>query len=131
MNKLIALGLLTSLSGIASAETINLKNAEDTSVAFEKAEVTLASNKGILAVTYYNPRVRVYGRLENFFVGSTNGNKFCEQHGHDQEVIGSTIKCGEDESSYANYDWYGKSWTYKDTGSKNQCYQLYATIKCQ
>ncbi|KZN58565.1 hypothetical protein [Pseudoalteromonas luteoviolacea] len=134
MNKMIVLGLLAGLSSVVSAQTINLENVDNGSVAFEKAEVTIAANQGVFSsgvVTYYSPRVWVNGRLQSFFVGATNGNQFCEERGHNQEVSGSTIKCGEDESSYANYDWYGKSWVYKSTGSKNQCYQLYATIKCQ
>ena len=39
-------------------------------------------------------------------------------------------QCGEDEYEYAEYDWYGSAWVSKNTGSKNQCYPLYASIKC-
>ncbi|ESP94151.1 hypothetical protein [Pseudoalteromonas luteoviolacea] len=134
MKKLVIASVFAGLSGVAAANTVELESAENSNVAFEKAEVTIAASQGVFAsgvVTYYSPRVWVNGRLQQFFVGPTNGNQFCEERGHNQEVSGSTITCGEDESSYANYDWYGKSWTYKSTGSKNQCYQLYATIKCQ
>ncbi|RJE73551.1 hypothetical protein CWB96_21910 [Pseudoalteromonas citrea] len=134
--KTLALSLLAVLSTAsvaAQSDIITLNSAVDT-VSFDKAEVELFDKDGVFSAsstTYYGPKVWVNGRLQSFFVGSTNGNQFCEERGHNQEISGSTIKCGEDESSYANYDWYGKSWTYKSTGSKNQCYQLYATIKCQ
>ncbi|AOT11034.1 hypothetical protein [Pseudoalteromonas luteoviolacea] len=134
MKNFVIATVFAGLSGAAAANTIELEATENSNVAFEKAEVTIAPNQGVFAssvVTYYGPRVWVNGRLQQFFVGPTNGNQFCEERGHNQEVSGSTITCGEDESSYANYDWYGKSWVYKSTGSKNQCYQLYATIKCQ
>lgn len=42
--------------------------------------------------------------LRTVFVGSTNGNQFCEECGHNQETSGSTIICGEDKSAYGNFD---------------------------
>ncbi|ATG80031.1 MULTISPECIES: hypothetical protein [Pseudoalteromonas] len=115
-----------------SASTITLKDNEK--VSFERAEINMEQQQGILvntATTYYAPQVWINGRLELFFVGSTNGNQFCEERGHNQEISGSTITCGEDESAYGDFDWYNQSWGMKSTGSKNQCYQLYATIKCK
>ncbi|MBB1365217.1 hypothetical protein H5154_02245 [Pseudoalteromonas sp. SR44-5] len=115
-----------------SASTMELK--ENEKVSFERAEINMEERQGILvntATTYYSPKVWINGHLEQFFVGSTNGNQFCEERGHNQEISGSTITCGEDESAYGDFDWYNQSWDMKSTGSKNQCYQLYATIKCQ
>jgi len=129
---------LTSSVTFAQAESVtlleNLEQIEGEGVAFDKAVVEVASIDGLLATsstTYYNPRVWVGGYLDNFFVSSLNGNQFCRERGHHQEASGSTIKCGEDESSYAEFNWYSKRWEDKNTGSKNQCYPLYATIKCQ
>ncbi|TMO75041.1 hypothetical protein CWC17_06960 [Pseudoalteromonas sp. S3785] len=107
---------------------------KDGQVTFTRAEVGIEERQGVLvntATTYYSPKVWINGNLKPFFVGSTNGNQFCEERGHNQEISGSTITCGEDESAYGNFDWYNQLWTVKSTGSKNQCYQLYATIKCQ
>ncbi|MBB1387329.1 hypothetical protein H5119_17625 [Pseudoalteromonas sp. SG45-5] len=115
-----------------SASTMTLK--ENEKVSFKRAEINMEEQQGVLvktATTYYSPKVWINGRLEQFFVGSTNGNQFCEERGHNQEISGSTITCGEDESAYGDFDWYNQSWGMKSTGSKNQCYQLYATIKCQ
>ncbi|MFC3031704.1 hypothetical protein ACFOEE_04125 [Pseudoalteromonas fenneropenaei] len=118
----------------ATANTLELQAMNKDAVAFDRAEMAVVEQQGVLAttaVTYYGPKVWVNGVLRPFFVNPTNGNQFCEERGHNQEISGSTITCGEDESGYANYDWYGKAWVYQSTGSKNQCYQLYATIKCQ
>ncbi|WP_231616525.1 hypothetical protein [Pseudoalteromonas sp. SWN29] len=83
------------------------------------------------ATTYYNPQVWINGNLKPFIVGPTNGNQYCEVRGHNLETSGSTVTCGEDGSAYGYFDWYNQSWGIKSTCSKNQCYQLYATIKCQ
>ncbi|WP_462174415.1 hypothetical protein [Pseudoalteromonas xiamenensis] len=134
MKTSIALAVLATLTLSVQAETLSLKASNSEGAAFERAELSMVEQNGTLAtgaVTYYGPKVWVNGNLRSFFVNPTNGNQFCEERGHNQEVSGSTILCGEDESSYATYDWYGKAWTSSSTGSKNQCYQLYATIKCQ
>ena len=68
LKKMIILGLLTGLSNFVCAQNINLENVNNTSVDFEKAEITIAKNQGVLAtsiVTYYGPRVWVNGRLQN------------------------------------------------------------------
>ncbi|WP_151174209.1 hypothetical protein [Pseudoalteromonas ruthenica] len=132
----IAALTVAALSSTASAQSsaVNLAAPDQEQVSFTRAEVNMLNKQGSLAastVTYYGPKVWVNGRLESFFVGSTNGNTFCEARGHNQEVSGSTVTYGEDESSYADYDWYGSAWIKKSTGSKNQCYPLYATIKCR
>ncbi|NOU52201.1 hypothetical protein HG263_16855 [Pseudoalteromonas sp. JBTF-M23] len=141
MKTTIALGLLAFTSTLAlaqEAESVTLLNnveqIEGEGVTFDKAVVEVAKVSDTLvttSTTYYNPRVWVGSYLDNFFVNYLNGNQFCRERGHREEADGSTIKCGEDESSYAEYNWYAKSWENKSTGSKNQCYPLYATIKCQ
>jgi len=138
MRTTLVLGLLALATTTASAEEnspISLQPTNTESVVtFEKAEVELANAQGKLAtksVVYYGPQVWVNGRLKKFFVNATNGDQFCEDRGHSREVNGSTITCGEDESSYGNYNWSGRYWTYQSTGSANKCYPLYATIKCQ
>ncbi|CAM4237128.1 hypothetical protein [Pseudoalteromonas byunsanensis] len=131
---LLAIASTITFAQVESTEQLVQNIEQDGVVTFDKAVVEVSKVDGVFATsatTYYSPRVWVRGYLESFFVNPTNGNQFCEERGHNQEVTGSTIKCGEDESSYANYDWYGKAWTKKSTGSKNQCYQLYSTIKCQ
>ena len=82
------------------------------------------------SATFTDPTVMtINGSEESFFVNATNGEYFCEGFGFNS-MSGGTIQCGEDESAYANYNWYNKVWEYEDTGSKNQCYPLFKTITC-
>jgi len=82
------------------------------------------------SATFNHPTVMTTsGSSSAFFVNATNGEYFCEGFGFEQMTSG-TIKCGEDESSYANFNWNDKAWEYEDTGSKNQCYPLFASITC-
>ncbi|WP_405630273.1 hypothetical protein [Pseudoalteromonas sp. Ld20] len=121
---------LFSLSAFAQTND----NIEESLTSFASSTTSIEQKLGATrrssTVIYNNPTVRVNNSYRNMFVGSLTGNQFCKERGHKQEVTGSTIKCGEDESAYANYDWYDSQWVLKSTGSKNQCYPLYASIKC-
>ena len=87
--------------------------------------------KGYDEKTFYYPkRHNQYGRLDYIFINATNGTQFCKEEGY-RNATGGSILCGEDESSYTDFDWYAQAWKSKATGSKNQCYPLYRTITCQ
>ncbi|WP_278405121.1 hypothetical protein [Pseudoalteromonas ruthenica] len=78
----IAALTVAALSSTASAQNsaVNLAAPDQEKVSFTRAEVNMLNKQGSLAastVTYYGPKVWVNGRLESFFVGSTNGNTFC------------------------------------------------------
>lgn len=124
--------IVTLLSFSVSAQTNDTSVESNTSFASSTTSVehVTGSTTRLSTATYFNPTVRVNNSYRNFFVGSLSGNQFCKEQGYKKEVTGSTVKCGEDESSYAQYDWYDSAWTSKSTGSKNQCYPLYASIKC-
>lgn len=79
---------------------------------------------------YYPKRYTQYGQLEYIFINAANGTQFCEEEGY-SDAIGGSILCGEDESSYSNYNWYAQQWQAQSTGSKNQCYPLYRSITCR
>ncbi len=74
-------------------------------------------------------RANQWGTLKMIFINSTTGTKFCEEEGW-EVMTGGTIYCGEDESGYVNYSFSQQRWVAQSTGSKNQCYPLYATITC-
>ena len=82
---------------------------------------------------YNNPRRTTVpsGNSYAIWINSLNGDKFCEEQGHNTMVAGGTIACGEDESGYANYDFSSRNWVYLRTGSANRCYPLFASIYCR
>ncbi|MCF7499722.1 MULTISPECIES: hypothetical protein [unclassified Pseudoalteromonas] len=133
MKKLYFSGLIAALLSCGvSANTNEIDVEANTSFtrSTTSVEQVAGSATSLSTATYLNPVVRVNNSYRNFFVGSLSGNQFCKEQGHKEEVTGSSVKCGEDESSYAEYDWYDSAWVSKSTGSKNQCYPLYASIKC-
>ena len=82
------------------------------------------------SATFNEPTVMTsHGYDKAMHLTTLNGRKFCESFGF-SEVTGGTIACGEDESSYADYDWATSTWNLTDTGSKNQCYVLFESITC-
>ncbi|CAM3773892.1 MULTISPECIES: hypothetical protein [Pseudoalteromonas] len=122
--------VLLSLGVSAQANEINVESNTSFASSTTSVEQVTGSTTSLSTATYINPTVRVNNSYRNFFVGSLSGNQFCKEQGYKEEVTGSAVKCGEDESSYAEYDWYDSAWASKSTGSKNQCYPLYASIKC-
>lgn len=128
-------GMLMGLAiapGVANADT-QVSLTQDPYTGFDKAVVEVAGDNSARAsaVTYYGPKVWVNGRLEAFWLNYINGTEFCRARGHSDQVSGGTILCGEDEDAFAEFNWYSKTWGMKSSGSANQCYPLYATIKCQ
>ena len=119
-----------SLGVSANVNEINVESNTSFASSTTSVEHTSGSTKSLSTATYINPTVRVDSSYSNFFVSFISGNQFCKERGHKREITGSTVKCGEDEYEYAEYDWYGSTWVSKSTGSKNQCYPLYASIKC-
>lgn len=96
----------------------------------ESAKPNLEVQAAVSRTFYYPKRANQYGQIDYIFINATNGTQFCKEEGY-YNAIGGSILCGEDESSYTNFDWYLQSWKSKSTGSKNQCYPLYRTITCQ
>ncbi|MCO7223438.1 hypothetical protein [Pleionea sp. CnH1-48] len=125
--KSIALFIACASASFAMAENQDAK--ADKVIELDKAH-------GIEAVQpysrsyYYPKRMNQYGQVDYIFITALNGNQFCEEEGYN-EMIGGSIYCGEDESSYTTYDWYQRRWESLGTGSKNQCYPLFRTITCR
>ncbi|MCW8875576.1 MAG: hypothetical protein OQJ89_06025 [Kangiellaceae bacterium] len=116
---------LIAISGLATIPLFaddSLKSTETVS----KIETQAA----VARTFYYPKRANQYGQVDYIFINATNGTQFCKEQGYYNATAGS-ILCGEDESSYTNFDWYSQSWKAKSTGSKNQCYPLYRTITCK
>ncbi len=90
----------------------------------------LETQAAVSKTFYYPKRHNQYGQLDYLFINATNGTQFCKEEGY-RNAIGGSILCGEDESSYTNFDWYAQTWKSKSTGSKNQCYPLYRSITCR
>lgn len=109
--------------GATAEETSKLKNVEAKD---EAAIQAMARSKTF----YYPKRLTQYGQLEYIFINATNGTEFCEEEGY-SDATGGSILCGEDESSYSNFNWWNQQWEAKSTGSKNQCYPLYRSITCR
>ncbi|QHJ11438.1 hypothetical protein FX988_01667 [Paraglaciecola mesophila] len=84
------------------------------------------------ATTYHYPKsTNQYGQLDFIFVTATNGSGFCEEKKQTySKIIAGEMFCGEDESSYNEFDWSSKTWVSKPTGSKNQCYPIFKQITC-
>jgi hypothetical protein len=94
-------------------------------VSFALVFTAFISAAGADEIFWYPQRLNEY-----IFITATNGDKFCEEEGYG-EMSGGTILCGEDEASYADYNWYSQRWEMKATGSKNQCYPLLRSIYCR
>lgn len=125
----------TILVVFASVSIASATSAEEQSTSFVKKHVEFekAEDSALMTstVTYYTPQVYINGRLQRIWIDFTNGTQFCRQNGHSNQVDGGTIYCGEDEDSFADYDWYAGKWIFQDSGSANQCYPLFSTIKCR
>jgi len=96
----------------------------------EKKNTKLEIQAAAAKTFYYPKRPNQYGRLDYIFIEAKNGTQFCKEEGY-RNATGGSIYCGEDESTYVEFDWYSQSWKSKSTGSKNQCYPLYRSITCQ
>lgn len=82
------------------------------------------------SATFNDPTVTTSNGYDKaMHLTTLNGRKFCEGFGF-SEMTGGTIACGEDENSYADYDWDSSTWVLTDTTSKNQCYVLFESITC-
>ena len=91
-----------------------------------------AGNLVAAETTHSNPkRQNQYGYSKSIFVSATSGSQFCKEiKGGNSRMVDAEMKCGEDESSYVEYNWTLKDWVSKSTGSKNQCYPLFEKITC-
>ena len=101
-------------------------------MSFVIAVIVMATTSGSFAgtETFHLPkRENQHGYNKLIFINATNGNEFCEEEGYNK-LIGGSIYCGEDESYYVTYNWSQQRWISKATGSKNQCYPLYASMIC-
>ena len=130
MKNLYFSGLIAALlsCGVsANANEIDVEANTSFTRSTTSVEQVAGSATSLSTATYLNPVVRVNDSYRNFFVGSLSGNQFCKEQGHKEEVTGSSVKCGEDESSYAEYDWYDSAWVSKH-GEQKWCYPLYASI---
>ena len=85
------------------------------------------------STTYHYPKsTNQYGQKDYFFVNATNGTQFCkEKKGSQSRIVDGEMFCGEDESSYNEYNWSTQTWNSKSTGSKNQCYPIFKKVVCQ
>ena len=94
---------------------------------------TLVSATAFASTTYHYPKsTNQYNQQDYIFVNATNGTQFCkEKKGSQSRIIDGEMFCGEDESSYNEFDWSSQSWYSKSTGSKNQCYPIFKEITCQ
>ena len=120
--------LKIALLAAASLATTQLVANESVKPAEEMNKI---ETQAAVAKTFYYPkRANQYGQLDYIFINATNGTQFCKEEGY-YNATGGSILCGEDESSYTNFDWYSQSWKSKSTGSKNQCYPMYRSITCR
>ncbi len=133
------IGLVT-LTGTVKAANVNVTtNPFVSEVRYSKVFVEVRDSGSTLTAggtyIYHAPMAKnQYGGWRQIFVSSTNGTQFCRALGHrarNTSGDGGEITCGEDESSYVEYDFYARRWVSKSTGSANQCYPLYKTIECK
>ena len=128
------------LSSVASAADVSvITNPNASGVRYSKVQIEFTDSGSSLRpngiYVYHNPQVEYRpGRYDQFFVNQLNGTTFCRTLGHaarNTEGDGGSITCGEDESSYANFNYSTQSWEQDSTGSANRCYPLYKTIQCR
>ncbi len=139
--KNIVLGTSLLLSAIsAHAANVNVAtNPFVTDVKYSKVFIDVRDSGNTLTAggvyIYHAPMAKTqFGTFKEIFVDATNGTQFCRTLGHQARNTsgdGGEITCGEDESSFARYDFYGRQWVTQSTGSANQCYPLYKTIECK
>ena len=124
----------------ASAANLNVQtNPLTSSVKYSEVFIGARDTGSSLSATgayiYHAPQARLSnGTYRDIFVNATNGSQFCRALGHaarNTEGDGGSITCGEDESAYANYNFFGGRWDSTGTGGSNQCYPLYKTIVCK
>lgn len=118
--------LFLAASSLALASSVVAQNIDTKDEKARKIETQAA-----VAKTFYYPkRPNQYGQLDYIFIEAKNGTQFCKEEGY-RNATGGSIYCGEDESTYVEFDWYSQTWKSKSTGSKNQCYPLYRSITCK
>ncbi|WP_440903630.1 hypothetical protein ACMZOO_12345 [Catenovulum sp. SX2] len=113
--------LLTSLSICSLFILPSLANAA-TAYSFKQDEAG--------GTVYYNPTAQNQYGFNIIMLNTINGEQFCNEQGRSTQVSGGKVGCHEDESEYSNFDWSSQQWKEKSTGSSNQCYVYYASIKC-
>lgn len=93
---------------------------------------SIAGSAFAAEITYsYPKRQNNYGQWDYIFVTATNGSQYCKEvKGGNSRMVDGEMFCGEDESSYNEYNWYQGQWVSKSTGSKNQCYPLLKKVTC-
>jgi hypothetical protein len=96
------------------------------------ASIGLTAQAFAAETTHNYPKtVNQYSQSKYIFVSSTNGSGFCSlTKGGNSRMVAAEMFCGEDESTYNEFDWYSKTWNAKSTGSKNQCYPIFKQITC-
>lgn len=131
-----------ALSSISIAQAANVAvttNPNQTAVSYSKVFIDVRDAGSYLrqggVYIYHAPKAKLAnGQFDQIFINSLNGTQFCRALGHrarNTEGDGGSITCGEDESSYANYNFYSGRWETQSTGGANQCYPLYKTIECK
>jgi len=138
--KFLSVIFLSSLPFFANAANVSVDtNPNQTTVSFSKVLVDVRDAGTYLRASgiyiYHAPKAKLSnGSLRSIHVSSLNGYQFCRAMGHrarNTEGDGGEITCGEDESSYAGYNFYTSRWESESTGSANRCYPLYKSIECK
>jgi len=136
----LALGATTFTAHTSNAANVNVTtNPFVTSVRYDEVLVGLRDSGSRLSTTgvytYSAPQARLTnGSYRSIFINATNGTQFCRALGHsarNTDGDGGKITCGEDESSFANYNFSSRRWESQSSGGANQCYPLYETIECR
>ena len=134
--------IITSLLTLTTANAANVSvetNPYAANVKYDKVFIEVSDAGSYLTAAgtyiYHNPQAKnQYGYYKNIFINYTSGTQYCRALGHtarNTEGNGGQIMCGEDESSYVEYNFSNGRWESRSTGSANQCYPLYQTIECK
>ena len=125
---------------LAQAANVSIvTNPSQTTVSYSKVFVDVRDAGSYLQAggiyIYHAPKAKLpNGQFDEILINATNGTQYCRSLGHsarNTEGDGGSIACGEDESSYANYNFFSGRWESEGTGGSNQCYPLYKTIECK
>lgn len=140
MKSLLAATLIFISSTAAQAANVTVStNPNVTNLKYTEVFVQVKDTGSTLTAggtyIYHQPMAKnQFGQFKEIFISAINGTQFCRAMGHrarNTSGDGGEIACGEDESSFAEYDFYGRRWVSRASGSANQCYPLYKTIECK
>lgn len=110
--------------GLSSMYYSNINNAVNYNFIKAKTEIQFTTSNGTQYEYFMDPR------YNNSFVNDdwATMNKYCELKGYD-EAASFQKYCMEDEDDYYKYE--SGRWVSKETGSKNQCYLITASVYCK